>query len=95
MERIHLGGRPAMRMKRCKPEQIVTVLRQIEVEKANGKTTVQACNKAEITPQTYYRWRKEFGGFKLDQAKRLEELERKNLKLTRLVVELSRWRSRF
>ncbi len=75
--------------KRYKPEQVVTFLRQIEVELANGKSTPQACKEAEITVQTYYRWRKEFGGMKLDQAKRLKELERENLKLKRLVAELS------
>jgi hypothetical protein len=62
-----------MPMKKYKPEQIVTLLRQVEVELANGKTTPQACKEAEITAQTYYRWRKEFGGLKLDQAKRLKE----------------------
>jgi putative transposase len=67
-----------MPMKKHKPEQIVTLLRQIEVEIANGKTTPQACKEAEITVQTFYRWRKEFGGLKLDQAKRLKELEREN-----------------
>jgi putative transposase len=76
-------------MKRYKPEQIVNLLRQIEVEIANGKTTPQACKEAEITQQTYYRWRKEFGGLKLYQAKRLKELERENAKLKQLVAELS------
>ncbi len=78
-----------MPMKKYKPEQIVTLLRQVEVELANGKTTPQACKEAEITAQIYYRWRKEFGGLKLDQAKRLKELERENAKLKRLVAELS------
>ena len=78
-----------MPMKRYKPEQIVTLLRQIEVEIANGKTTPQACKEAEIMVQTFYRWRKEFGGLKLDQAKRLKEGERENSKLKRLVAELS------
>ena len=78
-----------MPMKRYKPEQIVTLLGQIEVEMANGKTTPQACKEAEITVQAFYRWRKEFGGLKLDQAKRLKELERENSKLKRLVAELS------
>jgi transposase-like protein len=76
-------------MREYKPEQIVTLLRQVEVELANGKTTPQACKEAQITAQTYYRWRKEFGGLKLDQAKRLKELERENGKLKRLVAELS------
>ena len=78
-----------MPMKRYKAEQIVNLLRQIEVEIANGKSTPQAYKEAEITVQTYYRWRKEYGGLKLDQAKRLKELERENAKLKRLVAELS------
>ena len=72
-----------------KPEQIVNLLRQIEVEIANGKTTPQACRDAQITAQTYYRWRKEYGGLKLDQAKRLKEVEKENSRLKRLVAELS------
>ena len=57
-----------MPIRKYKPEQIVTLLRQVEVGLANGKSTPQACKEAEITAQTYYRWRKEFGGLKLDQA---------------------------
>lgn len=76
-------------MKRFKPEQVVNLLRQIEVEVANGKTTPQACRDAGIHTQTYYRWRKEFGGLKLDQAKQFKELERENSRLKRLVAELS------
>jgi putative transposase len=56
---------------------------------SNGKTTSQACKEAEITEQTYYRWRKEYGGLQVDQAKRLKELEQENAKLKRLVSELS------
>jgi putative transposase len=78
-----------MPMTRYKPEQIVTLLRQIEVAIANGKSTPQACKEAQITAQTYYRWRKEYGGLKLDQAKRLKEPEKENTKLKRLVAELS------
>ena len=78
-----------MPTKRFKPEQIVNLLRQVEVEIANGKTTPQACRDAAITAQTYYRWRKEFGGLKLDQARRLKELEKENSRLKRLVAELS------
>ena len=65
------------------------MLRQIEVGIANGKTTPQACKEAGITVQTFYRWRKEYGGLKMDQAKRLKELEKENGKLKRLVAELS------
>ena len=78
-----------MPIRKYKPEQIVTLLRQVEVGLANGKSTPQACKEAEITAQTYYRWRKEYGGLKLDQAKRLKELEKENSKLKRLVAELS------
>ncbi len=56
-----------MSVTRYKPEQIVTMLRQIEVSIGNGKTTPQACKEAEIAVQTFYRWRKEYGGLKMDQ----------------------------
>lgn len=65
------------------------MLRQVEVAIANGKATPQACREAAITEQTYYRWRKEYGGLKLEQAKRLKELEKENTRLKRLVAELS------
>jgi putative transposase len=78
-----------MSKERYKPEQVVNLLRQIEVETANGKTTPQACRDAGIAMQSYYRWRKEFGGLKVDQAKRLKELEKENSRLKRLVAELS------
>jgi len=63
------------------PEQVVNLLRQIEVAVANGKTTAQGCKEAEITEQTYYRWRKEYGGLQVDQARRLKELEQENVVL--------------
>jgi putative transposase len=77
------------RGKKHSAEQVVNLLRQIEVGVANGKTTVQACKEASITEQTYYRWRKEYGGLQVDQAKRLKELEAENAKLKRLVANLS------
>ena len=70
-------------------EQIVNLLRQVEVGVANGKTLPQACKEAEIVEQTYYRWRREFGGLKVDQARRLKDLELENAKLKRLVANLS------
>src|ERR1039458_10244974 len=70
-------------------EQVVNLLRQVEVAVANGKTTAVACKEAEITEQTYYRWRKEYGGLQVDQARRLKELEQENAKLKRLGSELS------
>ena len=85
----HSKGELDIPRKRYKPEQIVTLLRQTEVGIANGKPTPQACKEAEITIQTYYRWRKEYGRLKLNQAKRMKELGRENAKLKRLVAELS------
>jgi putative transposase len=67
----------------------MALLRQVEVVIANGQTTPQACREAGISEQTFYRWRKEYGGLKLDQAKRLKALEQENAKLKRLVAELS------
>lgn len=78
-----------MPKQRYQTEQIVNLLREIEVELANGKTTPQAAREVGITEQTYYRWRKEYGGLKLEQAKRLKELEKENGRLKRLVAELS------
>ena len=77
------------RGKKNTPEQIVSLLRQVEVVVASEKTTAQACKEAAITEQTYYRWRKEYGGLQVDQARRLKELEQENAKLKRLVAELS------
>ena len=65
------------------------LVRQIEVLLGNGKTTPQACRETGITVQTFYRWRKEYGGLKLDQARRMKELEKENARLKRLVAELS------
>jgi len=76
-----------MGSKRHTPEQIINKLRQAEVELANGATVPQACRKIGVTDQTYYRWRSEYGGMRLDQAKRLKELERENGRLKLLVAE--------
>ncbi len=75
--------------KKYSPEQIVSLLRQIEVAVANGKTTPTSCRENGITEQTYYRWRKEYGGLQVDQARRLKDLEQENAKLKRLVADLS------
>ena len=71
------------------PEQIVTKLREVEVLIAQGASTPAACRQAGISDVSYYRWRKEYGGLKLDQAKRMKELERENAKLKRVVAELA------
>jgi len=78
-----------MPKKRFSAEQIVTLLRQIEVLMAQGKSAPEACRDAGISLQSYYRWRKEYGGLELDQAKRMKDLERENARLKRLVADLS------
>jgi len=78
-----------MARKKHSAEQIVAILRQIEVEVANHKPIGQACREAGITEQTYYRWRKEYGGLKLEQARRMKQLEKENARLRRLVTDLS------
>jgi len=78
-----------MPKKRFSAEQIVVLLRQIEVLMSQGKAAPVACREAGITQQSYYRWRKEYGGLELDQAKRMKDLERENVRLKRLVADLS------
>jgi putative transposase len=78
-----------MPKKRFSAEQIVTLLRQIEVSMAQGNATSVACRDAGISLQSYYRWRKEYGGLEIDQAKRMKDLERENVRLKRLVADLS------
>jgi putative transposase len=75
--------------KRFSAEQIIAKLRQIEVHLAQGKSLALASKEAGISEQSYYRWRKEYGGLQLEQAKRLKELERENGRLRRLVADLS------
>ena len=70
-------------------EQIVSKLRQIEVLMAQGKSAALACKDAGVSQQSYYRWRKEYGGLEIDQAKRMKELERENQRLKRVVADLS------
>ncbi len=78
-----------MARKRYTAEQIITKLREAEVELAKGQTTPQVCKKLGISDQTYYRWRKEYGGLRVDQAKRLKQLEHENARLKKLVADLS------
>lgn len=73
--------------KQYKPEQIVSMLREAEVELSGGATIAIVTKKLGITDQTYYRWRKEYGGMKVDQAKRLKELEAENARLKRVVAD--------
>jgi putative transposase len=68
-------------------EQILTKLREAEVESARGATTAEVCRKIGVSDQTYYRWRKEYGGLRMDQARRLKGLERENARLKKLVAD--------
>ena len=72
-----------------KPEQIINKLREVEVLISQGSTIGQASRKIGITEQTYYRWRREYGGMGVEQAKRLRDLEKENTRLKRLVADLS------
>ncbi len=78
-----------MARKRYSAEQIIRKLREAEVELAQGQTTAQVCKKLGISEQTYYRWRKEYGGLRIDQAKRLKQLEQENARLKKVVADLS------
>ena len=74
---------------RLKPEQIVTLLRQIDVLTTHGKTLAQACKEVGTAEQSYYRWRKMYGGMKVDQARKFKDLELENTRLKKLVADLS------
>jgi len=71
------------------PEQIINKLREAEVILSQGGTVGEASKKIGVTEQTYYRWRKEYGGMRIEQAKRLRELEKENARLKKLVADLS------
>jgi putative transposase len=76
-----------MSQKRYTPEQIINKLREAEVALGKGATVPQACKQIGVTEQTYYRWRAEYGGLRLDQAKRLKTLEVENGRLKRMVAD--------
>jgi putative transposase len=78
-----------MGRRRHTPEQIITALREAEVGLANGKTAAMVSRELGISEQTYYRWRKEFGGMKVDQARRLKDLEQENTHLKRAIANLT------
>jgi transposase-like protein len=72
-----------------KPEQIINKLREAEVLLSQGLTVGEASRKLGVTEQTYYRWRREYGGMRVEQAKRLKELEKENTRLKKLVADIS------
>jgi len=75
--------------KAFKPEQIINKLCEAEILLSQGSTVGEASRKLGVTEQTYYRWRKEYGGMRVEQAKRLKELEKKNTLLKKLVADIS------
>lgn len=70
-------------------EQIISKLREAEVLLSQGKTAAEACRSLNVSEQTYYRWRKEYGGMGTEQARRLKELEKENTRLKKLVADLA------
>ena len=75
------------RAKKHTAEEIISMLRIAELEIAKGRPAAEAARKIGVTEQTYYRWRKEYGGLRTDQAKRLKELEKENARLKRLLAD--------
>ena len=78
-----------MARKRFTAEQIISKLREAEVALAQGQNVGQVCKRIGVSEQTYYRWRKEYGGLRLDQAKRLKALEKENARLKKVVANLT------
>ena len=78
-----------MEKKRFTAEQIISKLREAEVLQSSGLSIVEICRQLEVKEQTYYKWRKEYGGMRIDQAKRLKEAEQENSRLKKLVADLS------
>ena len=70
-------------------EQIISKLREVEVLQSSGQSITEVCRQIGIKEQTYYKWRKEYGGMRVDQAKRLKEMEQENSRLRKLVADLS------
>lgn len=78
-----------MSRKRYTPEQIIGMLREVEVRLSQGETVGLICRSLGISEQSYYRWRREYGGLKVNQAKRLKELEKENQRLRKAVSDLT------
>ena len=78
-----------MSRKRFPPEKIIGMLREAEVFLAQGMTVSQVCRQLSISEQTYYRWRKQYGGLKIGQAKRMKDIERENTRLKKVVGDLT------
>ena len=78
-----------MPFKKHKREEIIGKLREVEIALAQGGSTAEACRRIGVSEQTYYRWRKEYGGLKTDQARRMKDLEKENLRLRRAIWDLT------
>ena len=74
--------------KRHKPEEMIGKLRDAEIVSAQGGTTADACRRIAVTEQTCYRWLKEYGGLKPDQARRMKDVDKENLRLRRAIFDL-------
>ena len=90
---VHFSGKRSLKLgdemakRRFSPEQIITHLRQVEILVGQGKTAGEACRQIGVTEQTYYRWRREYGGMEIDQLKGLKALELENNRLKHVVAE--------
>ena len=78
-----------MPSRKHKPEEIIGKLREVEIVLAQGASTAEACRRITVSEQTYYRWRKEYGGLKTDQARRMKESEKENQRLRRAISDLT------
>ena len=78
-----------MKRKRYSPEKIIGMLREAEVALAQGMTVGKICRQLSISEQSYYRWRKQYGGMKISQAKRMKDIERENARLKKAVADLT------
>ena len=78
-----------MPTKRHTPEQVINKLREAEIAMAQGSTVAEASRQIGVTEQTFYRWRNEYGGLRVDQVKRLKQLESENVRLKRAIADLT------
>ena len=78
-----------MGKKRHTPEEIITKIREADVLQSKGQSVGEACRQIGVSEQTYYNWRKEYGGLRVDQARRFKQLEQENARLKKLVADLS------
>ncbi len=87
LETLFKNARPVTLAEEGSLKNVLDPSAQLEVALSQGKTVSQACKQLEVTEQAYYRWRKEYGGLRMDQTKRLRELERENARLKRRVAD--------